>query len=118
VLELVSRIFIHHQEYIQKQTNYVFSAAITDNASGPGNTIGNMYFASWIGFGLTVLLFCTSFKEMVSPDEVESTEGENAESEAKGVKGGGEAKPAKGDDRNVVQNVGEQVEETPGEGEA
>jgi hypothetical protein len=93
-------------------------AAITDNASGPGNTIGNLYFASWIGFGLTVLLFCTSMKEMVSPDEAESSEGENAESEAKDAKGSSEAKSSKGDNRNVVQNVGEHVEETPAEGEA
>lgn len=95
----------------------VGAAAITDNASGPGNTIGNLYFASWIGFGLTVLLFCTSIKEMVSPDQAESSEGENVESEGKDVKGGGEVKPGKGNNRNVVQNVGEHVEETPAEEE-
>ena len=36
-----------------------------------GNDIGNLYFATWFGFGLAILLTFTTFKQMIAPESTE-----------------------------------------------
>eukprot|EP00558_Chaetoceros_sp_UNC1202_P008644 CAMPEP_0197246256 /NCGR_PEP_ID=MMETSP1429-20130617/10759_1 /TAXON_ID=49237 /ORGANISM="Chaetoceros sp., Strain UNC1202" /LENGTH=315 /DNA_ID=CAMNT_0042706875 /DNA_START=33 /DNA_END=980 /DNA_ORIENTATION=+ len=81
-------------------------AAITNSKYGPANTIGNLYFASWAGFLLSVLLTFTCVKERFGPEEPdEETESQMGKSESKEGKGDVER-----------QHVGEQVEEIQAEG--
>jgi hypothetical protein len=44
-----------------------------------GSNIGNLYFATWFGFGLAVLLTFSSFKDMVKPEDAASEESEHPE---------------------------------------
>lgn len=46
-------------------------AAYVTVITGPGNDIGNLYFATWFGFGLSVLLTSSCFKEMFAPEPTE-----------------------------------------------
>lgn len=86
---------------------YCVGAAYITDISGPGGVVGNLYFFTWISFGLSVMLTFTCIKEIISPEEtitesqhpeVEKTgqgEGEQQEgTEAKGgdAKGGEEQK--------------------------
>lgn len=49
---------------------YCVGAAYITDVSGPGSNIGNLYFATWFGFGLAVLLTFSCFSEMIAPDIV------------------------------------------------
>ena len=81
------------------------AAVITDNVYGPASNIGNLYFASWIGFSLSVMLAFTSLKELFSPADSSSQESESNVD-----------KSSKGEGENVVrQDVGDQVEGESGE---
>eukprot|EP01083_Nonionella_stella_P146746 461950_1 len=80
-------------------------AVITDTVHGPGSNIGNLYFASWIGFFLAVTLAFTSMKEsLATEDEDSSPESESNLSKSE--------RESKGDAENVApvhQGGGEQV---------
>jgi len=47
---------------------YSVGAAYITDISGPGSNIGNLYFSTWIGFGISVLLTFSCFKEMITPE--------------------------------------------------
>jgi hypothetical protein len=78
------------------------TAVITDNVHGPASNIGNLYFASWIGFILSVILAFSSMKEMCVPEETPDPESESNIGESE-----------KGEGENVVRNV--DVEDESGE---
>lgn len=49
---------------------YSLGAAYITTVDGPGSEIGNLYFATWFGFGLAVFLTFTCFKEMIAPEPI------------------------------------------------
>jgi hypothetical protein len=99
----------------------VGAAYITDAKNGPGGNIGNLYFSTWFGFGMSVLLTCSCLKLMFAPEEAPVTEeeGENlGKTESK--QGDVVAKTGGGDEVEPVgQRGGEaQLEDVDVEGEA
>ncbi len=56
---------------------YSVGAAYVTDSSGPGSNVGNLYFATWFGFGLSVLLTFSSLKEMIAPEPVVEEESQH-----------------------------------------
>lgn len=52
-------------------------AVVTNNMSGPAGEIGNLYFACWFGFALSLFLTFTCLKGLLCPEE--ETEEEDGE---------------------------------------
>lgn len=50
---------------------YCVGVAYITVASGPGGNVGNLYFATWFGFGLSLLLTFSCFREMIAPEPTE-----------------------------------------------
>jgi hypothetical protein len=80
-------------------------AVITDNVYGPASNVGNLYFASWIGFSLSVLLAFTSMKELCVSEETSQESESNV------------SKSERGEAENVARNpdTGEQGDNESGE---
>eukprot|EP01083_Nonionella_stella_P260201 887518_1 len=81
---------------------------ITNNQRGPGGTIGNLYFASWFGFYLSVFLSFTCLNLLICPQDAEQEE-EDEEVEGSGM-GKSEGRSGKADVTGGQQK-GDQVEE-------
>jgi hypothetical protein len=53
---------------------WIFGVGFITFGSAPGATIGNLYFATWISFILTVFLFAQAFRGYLSPPVQQSEE--------------------------------------------
>jgi len=49
---------------------YCVGAAYVTDSSGPGSNVGNLYFSTWFGFGLAILLTFSCIKELVAPEHL------------------------------------------------
>lgn len=86
-------------------------AVITDTVHGPASNVGNLYFASWIGFYLAISLGFTTIKETFAPTPEPSPDSESNISKS-------ETRGGKGDAENVApvrQDGGDNVEGESGE---
>lgn len=83
---------------------WCFGVGFITFGKGPGSTIGNLYFSTWISFILSIVIFAGNFREYVS------TRGEGASpsqpESARDVEDGGKPTP----DVTEVEGEGEKIE--------
>jgi len=92
---------------------YCVGAAYITEVGGPGSNIGNLYFATWFGFSLAVLLTFSCFKEMIAPEPVAEESQHPEVNKTKPQQGEGEVQ---GQDTEAQRGGEEQLEDIDVEG--
>eukprot|EP01084_Bolivina_argentea_P220692 373976_1 len=83
-------------------------AVVTNNMSGPAGEIGNLYFACWFGFALSLFLTFTCIKGLLCPDE-ETGEEDGEEGGEEGAVAKSESNRGskdKKDEQDQVEEIG------------